>query len=240
MLASFMRRLAGVIGELLITAGVLVLLFLAWQFFFQDAQIAGQQASEGQDLARQLIEDGAGDDASEPVERGDVPVGTQVGDHQNVGVLYVPRMADDFVRPIVEGVDKDALDHLGAGHYPYSQQVGDVGNFAVASHRSGWGSNFRKIHKLRLGDEIIVQTKDGWYTYRYRNTAYVMETQISVIDPVPDEDSVQADARLITLTSCNPYPFSQGERIIAYGVFESFTPIDEDPPAAVQKILEER
>ena len=109
---------------------------------------------------------------------------------------------------------------------------GEVGNFAIAAHRDGWGSAFIKINELQIGDPIYVETQDGWYTYRYRDTEYVTPYGVGVIDPVPQVEGATAVDRLITLTSCNPL-YIASERIIAYGAFESWQPRSAGPPTEI-------
>jgi sortase A len=48
-------------------------------------------------------------------------------------------------------------------------------------------------------------------------------------------DAVPVD-RFITLTSCNPL-LSTAERIIAYGVLESWQPTSAGPPAEVATVI---
>jgi sortase A len=67
--------------------------------------------------------------------------------------------------PIVEGIDKELLDQALAGHYPDTQQVGEVGNFALAGHRRTYGDSFRYVNELQTGDQIIVETAQAWYVY---------------------------------------------------------------------------
>jgi sortase A len=151
----------------------------------------------------------------------------------NFAILYVPRFGADFKRTVAEGVDPTTvLNKGGAGHYEDTQMPGEVGNFAVAAHRDGWGSAFIKINELQIGDPIYVETQDGWYTYRYRDTEYVTPYGVGVIDPVPQVEGATAVDRLITLTSCNPL-YIASERIIAYGAFESWQPRSAGPPAEI-------
>jgi sortase A len=100
---------------------------------------------------------------------------------------------------------------------------GELGNFALASHRSSGGGNFHDLHELRVGDHIYVETSDGWYRYTFRNLEYVRPSGVGVLNPVPQADGVAAAERVITLTTCNPF-FSTAERIIAYGVYDEFFP----------------
>jgi sortase A len=117
----------------------------------------------------------------------------------------------------------------GIGHYPHTAMPGGVGNFAVAAHDTGYGSSFLHMQNLRLGDKIYIQTKDGFYTYAFRNYQYVQPNEVAVLEPVPRQADAQASDRLITMTTCNP-PYHTVERLVSYGVLESFS---TTPPAAI-------
>ena len=78
----------------------------------------------------------------------------------------------------------------------------------------------------------MVETPDGWYTYRFRNLEYVRPDGVQVLLPVPQQPEVQATDKLITMTTCSPR-FGSTERAIAYGVFESYTPRVDGPPASL-------
>ncbi|MFT4235769.1 MAG: sortase, partial [Microbacterium sp.] len=85
---------------------------------------------------------------------------------------------------------------------------------------------------------IVLQTKDGWYVYRFRNIEYVTPTQVDVLNPIPQSDSTEITQSYITLTACSPM-YSAAERIVAYGVFESFTPTSAGEPAALTEGVED-
>ena len=234
----------GVIGELLVTAGVLVLLFLGWQLWWNDAIMAGQQSTAASDLSTRWLEEGRaahGDDAEPPVpaDYGEPVVDTS---HHPSGeafaVMYVPRFGADSQRNIAEGTGLDVLNstELGVGHYPGTQMPGEVGNFAIAAHRSAYGGGMHEIEQLQLGDAIYIQTRDGWYTYRFRDLEYVTPETIEVLAPVPHHPDLQAADRIVTLTSCNPL-YSTAERIIAYGVLESWQPASAGPPAEIADVV---
>ena len=121
---------------------------------------------------------------------------------------------------------------LGTGHYPTSAMPGAIGNVALSAHRTAYGGSFHNIHQLVIGDAIYLETKDGWYKYIFRSLEYVKPTGVGVILPVPQQPDVQATQRLITLTTCNPF-LSSAERIIAYGVYDSWYPRDGGAPAEI-------
>ncbi|MCI2956841.1 class E sortase [Agromyces atrinae] len=224
----------GVLGELLLTAGVVILLFLAWQLWWNDAIMAGQQSSAASDLSREWMTEAppttTPSETAEPVDPGDPVVGTATySDGQPIGIMYVPRFGEGSQRTIAEGVGLNVLNSetLGVGHYPETQRPGEVGNFVIASHRSAYGGGMHEIEQLQLGDGIFIQTPDGWYTYRFRDLEYVTPQTVEVLAAVPHQPEMPPVDRIITLTSCNPL-LSTAERIIAYGVLESWIPASEN------------
>lgn len=228
----------GVIGELLITAGVLVGLFLGWQVWWNNLVMAGQQTSAAAQQSQKWLDDAV--KVPKPTETSastaavDPPVMAQPADYQAFAVIYIPRLGADWKRTIRQTVDVEQVLNsytAGVGHYPDTQMPGQVGNFAVAGHDSGWGNTFIDLSKLHIGDKIYVQTKDGWYTYVFRNFEYVQPTAIQVVAAVPRHPDVQPVDRLMTITTCNP-PFHAGERLIAYNVFAGYS-APQDVPAAL-------
>ena len=227
------RRLSvvGVLGEVLITAGVLVLLFLGWQQWLNDIivgnQLHGQAVQQSRTWDKGTVTAKPVDPAAPPV------ISTTIANAQKFALLIVPRFGADYYRPIAQGTGvADVLNKGNLGHYPTTQMPGAVGNFAIASHRKAYGGNLEHINDLKVGDHIFVETPDGWYQYSFRNLQYVKPTGVGVLDPVPEQPGVQPADRMITLTSCNPF-FSTAERIIAYGSFDKFFPRAGGPPAEI-------
>jgi len=146
--------------------------------------------------------------------------------------MYIPRFGANYTRPIVQGTTSDVLDTLGLGHYGTTAMPGAVGNFAVAGHRQTHGAVLDNIHTLVPGDKIYVQTKDGYYTYVFRNNQIVMPSRTDVLEPVPTLPGVAPTERYLTMTSCNPR-FGAEERIIAYALLDSWRPASAGPPADI-------
>jgi sortase A len=223
----------GVVGELLITGGVLVLLFLGWQLWLQDILVGNQLDHQAQQLGQSWQSESNG----APKPTNPVPVEPVVskapGNAQKFGILIVPRWGKDWERPIAQGVGvADVLDAIGVGHYPGTQMPGQVGNFAIAAHRHAYGGGFEYLHELHVGDPVYVETKAGWYEYVFRDIQYVQPTQVNVLQPVPMEPGVKPTDRIITMTTCNPF-FSTAERMVAYGLFQQFYPRAGGPPAQI-------
>ena len=224
----------GLLGELLITAGVLVFLFLGWQLWLNDIVVGGQQDKAAVQLAKSwsAADEPTRGHATAP-DYGDPVIPAVQKNATAFAVMYVPRFGSDYARTIAEGVGtSDVLDKGIIGHYPDTQMPGEIGNFAVAAHRTTHGAPFKQIATLRVGDKIYIQTADGYYSYDFRGLEYVRPTGVGVIDPVPQSPGATATDRIMTLTSCNPM-FSSSERIIGYAVFDSWQPTSAGPPAAI-------
>lgn len=108
--------------------------------------------------------------------------------------IKIPRIGVDVV--VVEGTTASAL-RAGAGHYPGTPLPCEVGNVAIAGHRTTYGRPFHDLDVLEDGDRIILETPIGSCTYEFTEATVVTPTQTEVVENTPDE------ARL-TLTTCEP------------------------------------
>ena len=230
-----------VLGELLLTAGVLVMLFVAWQMWIGDIIIAAQHNEEGAAVSAELAQQPAPEpppliEADDGTTYYEPPVPAAPADAQWFAQMHVPRFGADYNVGIYGGTSRArTLDDLGIGVYANSKMPGEVGNFSMAGHRTTWGKPFNQIDKLKLNDAIVVETPDGWYTYRFRTLEYVKPTEVDVLLDVPQAPQLTTDERYITLTACSPL-YSLAERIVAYGVFESFQPRAEGAPDSLAPV----
>ncbi|MBO1901290.1 class E sortase [Leucobacter weissii] len=221
-----------VVGELLIVGGLAVVGYLGWQYLHTEVFVTEKQAElsalDSERWAREAV-DAKWD--------GEVPVTDPVDPAEVFGVLYVPAFGEGYANRMAETTDWWTvlnLDEKGIGHYENSQMPGEPGNFAIAGHRSGPLINsFREVMNLRVGDPMFVETKDGWYTYRFRSIEYVLPTEVDVLNPFPRLEGDPAKDQIMTLTTCHPKEAGSDERAIAYAVFEDFQPQGEGPPEAL-------
>jgi len=234
------RRLSvtGVLGELLITAGVIVLFFLVWQQWIDDALSGGRLRDDAVAQSHQWDEETGPDGAAAPpVDPSEIPVLAPPGNAETFANLIIPRFGADYYRPIAQGIGLwDVLNRYKIGHYPTTQMPGEAGNFVVASHRRAYGGAFHYIHTLKVGDPIWVETQDGWYKYVFRNLEYVRPTEVSVLNPTPQDLTGQVTGRFISLQTCNPY-FSTAERVFAFGELEQFYPRSGGAPDEIASIV---
>ncbi|WP_404386369.1 class E sortase [Knoellia locipacati] len=201
-----MRRTAGVVGELLMTLGVLVLLFVVWQLFWTDVVSDRAQAKSVTSLERKFAE------AARTPEGPRDPAAAIEGDA--FAVVRVPRFGADYARPLVRGTSAAELAR-GLGHYVGTAGPGEVGNFAIAGHRTTYGKPLADIDRLRTGDEIIVETAEGENVYAVTSHEIVRPWESEVIAPVPGEPGARPTKAVLTLTSCHP-KFSAKQRWVVH------------------------
>jgi len=97
---------------------------------------------------------------------------------------------------VVEGTGASAL-RAGAGHYPNTPLPGEEGNVAIAGHRTTYGKPFANLDRLKVGDEIYLETPVGKYTYKVVKDPFpVPANDFSVISQTP--------GHTLTLTTCHP------------------------------------
>lgn len=222
-----------VIGEVCIVAGLAMLGYIVWQPWHTTYVVQGEQRERAADISR-------GWDETVGQYDGTIPVVAEHGENEDFAILHVPAFAIEFANVMSEGVSPWGvlnLDEKGIGRYTSTQQIGEPGNAAFAAHRSGaFTAPFRELDALRVGDPLFIETPDGWYTYRYRNSEYVWPTDTDVLNPFPRIEGTPGEDRILTLTSCHPKNLGISERLIAYSVFESFQPRADGPPAELLEL----
>jgi sortase A len=209
---------------------VLVLLYLGWQFGLNELIMGAQQRDLAIAAAERWQENVPAPEPSDaPAEPMVRPEPGAVG--EIFANIIIPRFGQDYIRPVAQGVGlKAVLNTVGVGHYPGTHMPGEVGNFALAAHRTSYGRPFNLLAELRDGDRVWIETADGWYEYAYLSQRVIKPTEVEVIDALPP-GLTEAD-RYITLTTCHPM-WSAKERLIAHGVLSDFHPRAGGVPAEI-------
>jgi sortase A len=114
---------------------------------------------------------------------------------------------------VVAGVEKGDL-KKGPGHYPDTPLPGQLGNSAIAGHRTTFGQPFFDVDKLEVGDQIVVTTLAGRFVYRVTGQEIVSPNDYQVIA------TTDPSVATLTLTSCHP-KYTARERIIIYSELDS-------------------
>lgn len=220
------------LGEVFISAGVVMLLFVAYQLWWTNV-LAGQEAGgAAQSLQDQWGEGGKGKAGLDPERRAD-----DFAPGEGFAILYLPKL--DVRVPIAQGVSKPkVLDKGLVGHYdsqPFKTAMpwDEKGNFALAGHRNTHGEPFRYVNRLVAGDEIVVETATKFYTYKMANRLPTTSpANTSVIRPVPQGSGFERAGRYITLTTCTP-EFTSKFRLIVWGKMVEERPRSKGKPDAL-------
>lgn len=198
-------------GKTLIATGVLVLLFVAYQLWGTSLAYERGQKSLRSEFASRLA---AGPTTTTTPDSSTPTTVVQAVADGAVALLKIPKIGVDEV--VGEGVGVEEL-KAGPGHYPGTAMPGEVGNSAIAGHRTTYGAPFNRLDELDVGDPIEVTTLNGVFQYEVMEEKIVSPDEVSVLDDTPD-------GRL-TLTTCNP-KYSAAQRLII--VARLITPVD--PP----------
>lgn len=210
----------GKLGSSLIVLGALIFLFVGYQLWGTGIE-AAQSQNRLEDKFGQIAQTTIPSSPSEPVTNVD-PVVIKNGDP--MAILDIPTLG--VTKYVVAGVETDDL-KKGPGHYPYTPFPGELGNAAIAGHRTTYGEPFRNLDELKPGDPIIVTDLLG------RRFVYSVTQQL-IVQP---EDSwvvntVDPSVATLTLTTCHP-EFSAKQRLI---VFATMDPSQSDPVSSPASI----
>lgn len=266
---TIVHQLAGALGRMLIAVGALTMAFAVFQFWGTGlAEARAQKQLDDQLLAqlafvREEADEGVGGDheqrqlpetldpdrpetipaAADSARTMDLAATPDLG--EAAGRIIIP--AIDVDKTFVHGVRRDDL-RKGPGRYPQSALPGQWGNAAIAGHRTTYGAPFHDLDRLVPGDEIIVETLQGRFTYlveghgpegggdEARGHFIVDPTATWVLDD-------RGDSRL-TLTACHPKR-SAARRIVVTAILETgpaspvpVAPVDVDATVDVEAAAE--
>lgn len=232
-----------VAGELLVTLGVVLLLFAFYEAFWTNVEASKLQDDAASNLDKRWQQQRTNPRVHHTPELGEA-----------FAQMYIPVFGSDYAFAIIEGTSDEAL-YAGPGHYEDTQMPGEAGNFAVAGHRVGKGAPFNDLGQLEVCDAIVVETATQWLTYRvlpfsvdpasreaevsgclapeqvqrvaHGDYAHVegrhitLPGNVSVLEPVPgvhsDGEVGQSLESVITFTTCHPQ-FSNAERMIVHAM----------------------
>ncbi|MGW4564083.1 class E sortase [Streptomyces sp. NPDC004561] len=216
-----------VFGELLITSGVLLGLFVVYSLWWTNV-IADRKADNEADKVRRQW--------AQATDSGPGALDTKDG----IGFLHVPAMRNGAVL-VEKGTGTDVLNDGVAGYYtdPVKAALpmtGKDGNFALAAHRDGHGAKFHNIDKIRKGDPIVFETRDDWYVYKvFSILPETSKYDVKVLTAVPGEAGVKKPGHYITLTTCTPV-YTSLYRYIVWGELVRVEKVNSDrtPPAELR------
>jgi sortase A len=201
------RRLAHILGTLLVVAGVLTLAWVVcvwrWQDPFTAAYTHFQQARLAKAYDRRVagyrprlaagnlaaVERQVAGEARayrESLHRGDP-----------IGRLKIGRIGLNMV--VVQGTDHTTLKR-GPGHYGSTALPGQGHLIYVAGHRTTYLAPFAYINNIRAGDFIQFEVPYGTFTYRVTRHYVVAENDVRVL--------ADHGSEILRLQACHPRFFA--------------------------------
>ncbi len=189
----------GAVGRTLITAGIVVFLFVGYQLWG-----TGIQEKNSQDSLSSRLDERLAMAARNPAainDSADSTIGTDVttttapglstepstaapptttstlpgGYDPDLLALFFPENGDALARLEIPAIGLDKVTvrgvnvadlRKGPGHYPRTALPGNEGNTGIAGHRTTYGAPFNRINELMPGDEIVLTSVQGGFTYR--------------------------------------------------------------------------
>ena len=210
------------LGEVMVTFGLVLLLFAAYEIWGKAAIVRDHQ----QDLEAQLDQEWEQTPPPTTPATGKVPPPPP---GWAIARMHIPRLNNRWV--VVEGVDPGDL-AFAPGHYPRSAGPGEIGNFAVAGHRNP--AMFWDLDRMREGDPIVVETRSTFFVYRVTENRIVKPHQVEVVAPVPDRPGATPTLAMLTITTCNP-KWDNYQRLIVHARLERSQPRSAGEPAETRR-----
>jgi sortase A len=205
-----LNKALDLVGKTLISAGVLLLLFVAYQLW--GTGLAERQAQDK--LKSQFVTTTVPTSVPNAPTTTVAPVAPKTGDV--VAQIIIDSIkVDKFV---VAGVGYKELEK-GPGLFTGSPLPGQLGNVAISGHRTTYGAPFGRLDELVKGDRIVMKTSHATFTYLVSGAPKVVKpTDVDVIRTV---DPTRATLTLIT---CHPKWTSEKRLVISAELLPEIVP----------------
>jgi sortase A len=205
-----LNKALDLVGKTLISAGVLLLLFVAYQLW--GTGLAERQAQDK--LKSQFVTTTVPTSVPNTPTTTVAPVAPKTGD-------VVAQIIIDSIKVnkfVVAGVGYKELEK-GPGLFTGSPLPGQLGNVAISGHRTTYGAPFGRLDELVKGDRIVMKTSHATFTYLVSGAPKVVKpTDVDVIRTV---DPTRATLTLIT---CHPKWTSEKRLVISAELLPEIVP----------------
>ncbi|MDO8392564.1 MAG: class E sortase [Actinomycetota bacterium] len=232
------RWVVGGIGRTLIVTGLMMFAFVGYQLWGTGIETARAQNRLENEFNDQLETTSTSSsvtpttpttDSGGTVPATTVPVAPEhtFANGDPVARLSIPKIGL-YDKYVVEGVRMDDLKN-GPGHFKETPMPGQLGNAAIAGHRTTWGHPFLDLDQLDPGDRITLVTLYGTYVYEVTFIEIVAPAAYGRVIPTTDFEHAT-----LVLATCHP-AYTSRERLI---VFATIVLEESDPlmrPASFQE-----
>jgi sortase A len=188
-------RILRITGNLFLTAGFVVLAYVAWLLWGTGIYTSRAQGELRDEISVKI----------QDARSGELSARSRFLPGEALALLRIPKIDMDVV--VIEGTDIRDL-KKGPGHYQDTAYPWEAeGKVAIAGHRTTYGAPFWSLDKLRRGDRISLATEFGTYEYRVSRTREVVPTETTILQ--------QTKKPTLVLTTCTPR-FSAARRLIVF------------------------
>jgi sortase A len=213
-----MRTVLRSLAELSITAGLIIALFVGYLSWGTGEYTHRQQGDLHDELERQWNAARTRKLAATRRDAGPGRTGKAavpaIADGGAYARIRVPKFGPSYRYTVVQGVGVEDL-RKGPGHYPGTAGPGEVGNMAIAGHRTTYGGPFGRNGELARGDEILIDTAATTFVYTVTKHIVVRPGRTDVTAPVPGKPGRAPRRAMLTLTTCHP-KFSAAYRLVVF------------------------
>ncbi|NQW59270.1 class E sortase [bacterium] len=197
-------RVVGFIGKTFITTGLLLLGLVVYQLWGTGIETRRTQSALRQEFNRIITK-------TETSRTDGTSAFLPVTDA--LALIEIPSI--NIAKIIVEGITPKDL-RRGPGHFPKTPMPGEIGNSAIAGHRTSYDAPFGNLNTVSLDDIIYVTTPKGKFAYTVKEVSVVAPDKTSVLANTPK-------VATLTLVTCHPR-FSTSQRLIVRAELSSTTP----------------
>lgn len=118
-----------------------------------------------------------------------------------IGIIEIDSI--NLKNVIVQSTTKEYLKYYVC-HFEESAMPGEEGNFALAGHSSYiYNQVFNNLHKVNMGDKIVIKTINDEFTYIITETMEVQPSDTYVLD----QDMSKKEITIVTCTNSGKQRF---------------------------------
>ena len=201
-------RVIGFIGKSFITTGLLLLGLVVYQLWGTGIETRRTQSALRQEFNRIIA-------TTQPATATTSPAGTSAFLPVTDALALIEIPSINISKIIVEGITPKDL-RRGPGHFPKTPLPGELGNSAIAGHRTSYDAPFGNLNTIALDDPIIVTTPKGKFEYIVKKVSIIAPDETSVLTNTPR-------VATLTLITCHPR-FSTSQRLVVRAELSSTSP----------------
>jgi sortase A len=194
-------RVVGFIGKTFITTGLLLLGLVVYQLWGTGIETRRTQSALRQEFNRIIAT--TSPTATSPKTTTTKGTSAFLPVTDALALIEIPSI--NISKIVVEGLTPKDL-RRGPGHFPKTPLPGELGNSAIAGHRTSYDAPFGNLNTIALDDVIYITTPKGKFAYTVKEVSIVAPDKTSILANTPK-------VATLTLITCHPR-FSTSQRLI--------------------------